>query len=114
MNAEIHLKRKRKHVASIHHSPLSEITRMPIGDSINKKLIETKFTNQELSEFMYGEVAFQGRNESTRSNESVITGHVFILYVFLLWYFKLAESKKIKCKMKGIYLFFLHLFYLDH
>lgn len=94
---QIHLKRKRKHVASIHHLPSSEITRMPIVDS---KLID--FTNRDSSEFVYGEVGFHGRNESTRSKEFVITGYVLILFVFLLWYYKLAESEKIKCRMKGI------------
>lgn len=105
--------RKKTNTSSIHYSRPPKIIKIATVDSINNKIIGTKFTNQESSEFMDEETTFRGKNESTGSKKSTITGHILILFVFLLTYYKLTESKKIKCKMRRTYSFFLQLSRFD-
>lgn len=68
---QIHLKLKRKHVASIHHLASSEITRISIVDSINNKLIETGFTKSYQSSCME-KLPFMGEtNQQDQKNPGV-------------------------------------------
>lgn len=107
-NSETNFERKRKHITSIHHSPPSKIKTMATVNSINNELIGINLTNQESSKFIDGEDAFHGRKESTNSGEFTMTGHVLILFVFLLGHHELSESEKIKCKMRRLKLFLLY------
>lgn len=77
------------------------------------KKATTEFTdNEEMhrkkigQEFTYEDADFDGRKKSIRSNISSEIAHVLIFFFPLKTLYKLLASRKVKCKMRSILLFF--------